>query len=634
MRDGEEAEPASSRWLAISAKLPEPPGRARGLECVCREEVQALPTWQRELEQEDVAEVLVDEAVVSGTTVRVLDDDVVALGVLQRVEQRVIIGRADRGEELEREDPADHRRRGEHLARRRLELVQPPPDEHRHRARHLGLAEAAGRAPPARVVEQPAGLQQVTHGLLGEERVAVGLGVHEVDECAGRCAPDLIVKELGDVLAVERRQQDLGHVAQAGEVRQRAGERTLRRQVGGSIRADHQDALGDQLRGEMFQEQQRRLVRPVEILVQQDLRSDPGRSLEELADAVEHVAALLLRREVGCPGDVAVALTQRGHQRGDLRRVLAQYLPHPFPADLPCRLLQLVDERLVRRRHRHVQARPGEDVQSLTLGLVERLGGQPRLAGTGLAADEDESSHPAGDSADQVEQPRPLGHTTDVRRHRDLLDGRHLGVVARHLVQVPRRGDPLEIEHPPVVQLVTCRSEHHVDSLRGEDPTGRSEALDPPGDDHRLAVDVAVLLDDLPGVQPDAHVHRPCGLATVAPGHVELDLAGTVDRSARRREHGHQPVAELLDEHAAMGLDALQRQPLGGPPDRSRFLVAEQLVELRRLDQVGEQHRDGSLRDVAAMLHRVQLVSSEPVRAPGSTSPETPSHPARTVRRD
>ena len=35
--------------------------------------MQALPTWQRELEQEDVAEVLVDEAVVSGTTVRAAD---------------------------------------------------------------------------------------------------------------------------------------------------------------------------------------------------------------------------------------------------------------------------------------------------------------------------------------------------------------------------------------------------------------------------------------------------------------------------------------------------------------------------------------------------------------------------------
>ena len=195
---------------------------------------------------------------------------------------------------------------------------------------------------------------------------------------------------------------------QAGEMGEGAGERSLGRQVG--------RRYVPMTRMRTFASSATRCSSSSSVDSSAQWRSSYNRTCgricaarcEELPHAVEHVAAFLLRREIGCPVDVAVPLTQRRHQRRDLRRVLAEDLADPFRADLPCRLLQLVDERLVRRRHLHVEARAGEDVQPAAPGLVERLGGQPRLAGAGLAGDEDEPAHPVGDRRDEVEQPRSV----------------------------------------------------------------------------------------------------------------------------------------------------------------------------------------------------------------------------------
>ena len=138
-------------------------------------------------------------------------------------------------------------------------------------------------------------------------------------------------------------------------------------------------------------------------------------------------------------------------------------------------------------------------------------------------------------------------------------------------------------------------AEHAVHRLRREDAPGRRDSLDAFGDDHGLAVEVAAVFDHLTGVQADAHDRPLRSVFAVAGVDRELDLARTRHRPARRLERDHEAVAEPLHHDAALAFDQLQRDLLELTPDRVRRVVPELLVQLGRLDEVGEQHRDGAL---------------------------------------
>ena len=91
-------------------------------------------------------------------------------------------------------------------------------------------------------------------------------------------------------------------------------------------------------------------------------------------------------------------------------------------------------------------------------------------------------------------------------------------------------------------------------------------------------------------------IDRPLrGMRAVAVVDRELDLAGARHRAPRRLERDHEAVAQPLHDDAAVALDQLERALLDLAPDGVRDLVAELLVQLGRLDEVGEQHRDRAL---------------------------------------
>ena len=167
----------------------------------------------------------------------------------------------------------------------------------------------------------------------------------------------------------------------------------------------------------------------------------------------------------------------------------------------------------------------------------------------------------------------------------------------RNQKEPPLGIDTLELRHAVIDEFLACGAEHPVDRLRREDPARWSETLDPLGDDHRLAVQVAVLVDHLSGVESDPHLDRRVETVAVEVAHLHLHLAGGRDCSTRRCERRHQAVTHLLDESSAVRLDGLACHLLDLSTDLSGGVVADGLIQTGRLDQIGEQHGDRALRD-------------------------------------
>jgi len=165
----------------------------------------------------------------------------------------------------------------------------------------------------------------------------------------------------------------------------------------------------------------------------------------------------------------------------------------------------------------------------------------------------------------------------------------------RDFVEAPRRVDALQLELAAVYELGARGAEHTMHGLRREDATRRRDALNALGDDHRLAVEVAAVLDHLARVEADTHDGSLRGVFAVAAVDRDLDLACTRHRPAGRLECDHEAIAEPLHHDAALAFDQLQRNLLELTPKRVRSVVPELLVQLSRLDEVGEQHRDGAL---------------------------------------
>ncbi len=163
---------------------------------------------------------------------------------------------------------------------------------------------------------------------------------------------------------------------------------------------------------------------------------------------------------------------------------------------------------------------------------------------------------------------------------------------------MPLGRDPLQRRRTLIDEFVAGGTQNSVNRLRREDPAGWSKPLDSFCDDHGLTVEIAVLVDHLTGVQPDAHLHRSVEAGAMQLAHLHLHLARCGDHPARRRERGHEPVAHLLDQGAAIRGDRLAGHLLHLATDLTCGIVTERLVELRRLDQVSEQHGDRALRNL------------------------------------
>ena len=404
-------------------------------------------------------------------------------------------------------------------------------------------------------------------------------------------------EERGDAVLGEAAEQDLLGQPLAQEVGEHGGERAAGLELGVAVGPDdeHRD-LRQPLR-QVLDQEQRRLVGPVQVLEDEHQRRVARGALDELGDAVQQVAALLLGRQRHRLGDVGVADAQLGHELGDLGRVLAERLAQHLGRHLARRLLDVLDGGQVGRRALLVDAVAGEHAQTEPPRLGGRLLDEARLADAGLAADEHESRPRRRARAPRrAAAARAPGRvpTNGVRS----APGRTpvaLGVRPRHLPEAPGRVDALERELAAVFELAARRAEDAVHRIGGEDRRARRHRLDALGDDQRLAVQAAVLVQHLAGVQADAQLQGELRAAAVPARDGALDLLRAGDGATRRLERHHEPVAGVRDDDAALLVDLLAGQLGQLALDRRRGVVAEALVEERGADEVGREHGDGAL---------------------------------------
>lgn len=132
-----------------------------------------------------------------------------------------------------------------------------------------------------------AALGEVAQDLADEERIALGLAVDRLGEGPrGLLLADRVDERL-HLVAVETTQEGPLVEVLAAERGDRIGERVRSVELDVAVRAHDQDALAAQVAGEVLEEQQRRLVGPVQVVEDQDQRAGRRRVGEEGRHAFE-----------------------------------------------------------------------------------------------------------------------------------------------------------------------------------------------------------------------------------------------------------------------------------------------------------------------------------------------------------
>ena len=101
----------------------------------------------------------------------------------------------------------------------------------------------------------------------------------------------------------------------------------------------------------------------MQVLEDQKQRHGARVALDELADGMQQVAALLLRRQRDGLGDVGVAHPQLGHEFGDLGCVRSERLAQRLGCHLARRLFDVFDGGQVGRRALLVDTVAGEHAE-------------------------------------------------------------------------------------------------------------------------------------------------------------------------------------------------------------------------------------------------------------------------------
>ena len=130
--------------------------------------------------------------------------------------------------------------------------------------------------------------------LFHEERVAFGLGVHERGELGRRCLPADRADERGDRLGIETVQRDPLDQSLAPQIGERLCERMRAREIGFAVGAEHQQVVLAVAASEERDELQRRAVRPVQVVEDEEHGRACGDRVEPRTDGLEQQEPLRL----------------------------------------------------------------------------------------------------------------------------------------------------------------------------------------------------------------------------------------------------------------------------------------------------------------------------------------------------
>jgi hypothetical protein len=189
----------------------------------------------------------------------------------------------------------------------------------------------------------------MTKQFFDEERVAFGFRVHEIDQLRWGLAAGAPLEEERRSFLREAAQDDLLCQALAQQRGKDVRNRPARLELVITVGSDDEHRDLRQALRHVLGEQQRRLVRPVQIFEHEHQRGVARGALDELADGAQKVAPLLLGRQRHRIGNVRVPHAQLWHQLSDLRCIFAERLAQRFRRNLSRRVLDVLDRRKVGR---------------------------------------------------------------------------------------------------------------------------------------------------------------------------------------------------------------------------------------------------------------------------------------------
>ena len=255
--------------------------------------------------------------------------------------------------------------------------------------------------------------------LLGEERIALCLGVHGVDERCRRLLSAQRAQQRGHTLLREPLQGHLAGQAATPQIFQRPGQTVVGCNLRVAVGPDGQHRQVRNVLGQMLQKEQGSFVSPVEVFEheeQRPLRCRPG---EDVTEAVEQEVTFLLRGQLQRRGDVGEEPPEQGEQLGHLGGVVAEEgSERPGAGSGGQRLLEDLDEGHVRWRSFDLVAATHEDLRALAGGVGCGFFREPGLPHTRFAADEHQAPIALARLVKPAGELGPFVLATDVRRPR------------------------------------------------------------------------------------------------------------------------------------------------------------------------------------------------------------------------
>ena len=157
-----------------------------------------------------------------------------------------------------------------------------------------------------------------------------------------------------------------------------------------AVGGEHQDSITANIAGEVLEEEQRRLVGPVDVVQEENDRLGRGHAADEPGHAVEQAQPLGFAFQQGRLWEIREALVHLGNQLRHLGRAAPQLTQQRRVGAAADVLPKRFDERQVRHGNLALVAVPREHLRAAEAGVDGELTGQAALADPGLAHEHDE----------------------------------------------------------------------------------------------------------------------------------------------------------------------------------------------------------------------------------------------------
>ena len=350
--------------------------------------VEPLPPRAAEAAVEGLADECVRERIAGAGAAARLDDELCIDRLLQCVDERVLVELGHRAEDVEGEAAPEHGSMREHALAAFGEASEAPRQHFHDPLGHADLVRRQGRRPAAATLEEHAGLDQMAHHLLDEERVSLRVLEDGAHEPGGRLIAGVRRDELADAPLVEPVEPDALEQPLATQVGEQLRERVLAAELLVPVGADHEQRRFVRRSDDVPQQAECGSIRPLEVVQHEHERGARRRLAQKQRDGLEQQVAVrlpfarfdrLLDGLRGC---------ELRNQPGELPAARAEGDARPVETSAPRVVAKRLDEGLVRDECFLLAG--GVEHGAVVVHPERELAQQPRLADPRLAGDQHE----------------------------------------------------------------------------------------------------------------------------------------------------------------------------------------------------------------------------------------------------